>query len=461
MGIGTLAAIILCASAVAAPPNIVVLISDDQRWDAMGCAGNGSIHTPNLDWLAANGTRFSNAFATTSICCTSRVSILSGMYARTHGIDDFATPMPAGLWEQSYPMLLRQAGYYTGFVGKWGIGGEMPTDDYDVFRGFSGQGKYFNEVGDETLHMTTLLEGQARDFIESAPADKPFCLSLSFKAPHVQDNDPRQFLYDPTLEDHYAEDQLPIPRASTTEAYDAMPEFIRASEGRVRWERRFANPEMHQRSLRGYYRLVTGIDRAMGRIMESLKATGRSENTVILFASDHGFFLGEYGLAGKWLMHDPSIRIPFLLYDPRIPKRDRVGRRNEIVLTIDIAPTVLALAGVAAPANLQGRDLSPLLRPGDFAWRSEFFYEHHFGANRAVPIPASEGVRTARWKYTRYVDRDPPYEEVYDLENDPAELTNLAPDHANLPALRKSWETWRQSLAPWDSPRALEWKEPQ
>lgn len=153
-------------------PNIVLLVSDDQRWDAMRCAGNPIIQTPNMDRLAAQGTRFENAFSTTAICCASRASILTGMYTATHTIEDFATALPDDLFRQSYPGQLRRAGYYTGFAGKWGVGNDLPRDEFDFFEGFAGQGKYFNEVDGETVHMTTLIQNQALSFLRNAPEGK-------------------------------------------------------------------------------------------------------------------------------------------------------------------------------------------------------------------------------------------------------------------------------------------------
>ncbi len=437
-------------------PNFLVLVTDDQRWDTLGCAGNSIIETTTIDGIAARGTRFQNAFVTTAICCASRASILTGMYTRTHGIDDFSTPLPGPLAEQTYTALLRRSGYRTGFIGKWGLGGELPTNGFDYFRGFTGQGKYFPEPNDVGRHLTLTMGDQALDFIDECAADTPFCLSVSFKAPHVQDDDPRQFLYDPALKDLYAGIRIPRAPASRAEDFAALPEFVRESEGRVRWHKQFATDAMHEKSVRSYYRLITGLDRTVARIVDALERAGLADNTVILFTSDNGMFLGEHGMAGKWLMYEESIRVPMIICDPRTRPSRRV--RDEMVLNIDLAPTILKLAEIPAPRNMQGRSMTTLLRERRPKWRKEWFYEHHF-ANEGNPyIPACEGVRRERFKYTRYVDRGPEVEFLYDLRRDPHELHGGV--KRNRVELRERWQVWRDSLRRWDEPAAVTWTEP-
>jgi arylsulfatase A-like enzyme len=455
--------VIATTSAVAAPPNILVLVTDDQRWDAMGCAGNEIIQTPNMDKLAEGGTRFKNAFATTAICCVSRASLLTGMYGSTHGIRDFATPLPDALFAQSYPALMREAGYHTGFVGKWGVGNKLPTDKFDVFKGFGGQGQYFNDINGETVHMTTLIGNNAVDYLNTRDSEKPFCLSVSFKAPHVQDQDPRQFLFDPVYEDLYMNNTMPVAETATEEFYMQQPDLLRISEGRNRWVKRFSNFEHHQTSVKGYYRLITGIDVTIGRMMATLEEQGLADNTVIIFTSDHGFFLGERGLAGKWTMHEESIRVPFIIYDPRPGARARRATADEAVLNIDLAPTVLDFAEIDAPESMQGESMRPITQQETKDWRDTWFYEHHFARERKDFIPASEGIRTQDWKYIRYLDSDPLFEELYHVGEDPLEQHNLAkdPDHAKrLETMRVGWKTWRDGLKPWDSADAKGWSEP-
>ena len=428
-------------------PNIVVLLTDDQRWDAMGCMGNPIIRTPNMDRLAKEGTLFRNHFVTTSICAPSRASILSGQYVRRHGIDDFARHFSSQAFQQTYPAILRAHGYYTGFIGKWGIGKAefLPKDDFDFFRGFAGQGKYFHEINGKQVHLTRILADDAVEFLQSCPQDKPFLLALSFKAPHVQDRDPRQFLYDPELEDLYKDVTIPVPETADPRYFEMLPEFIRTSEGRTRWKRRFDTPEKYQASVKGYYRLITGVDRALGRIMAQLQKQGVDDNTVIIYTSDNGFFLGEHGLAGKWLMYEESIRVPLIIRDPRQPASKRGQSVQEMTLNIDIAPTILQLAGIDVPTTMQGRSVIPLYQGRQVPWRQDWFYEHHFGYSGR--IPESEGVRTKKWKYIRYTDQDPVYEELFDLENDAHEVHNLSsdPKYADiLERMRKRWQELRE-----------------
>jgi arylsulfatase A-like enzyme len=432
------------------PPNILFLLTDDQRWDTLGILGNDVVQTPNIDRLAREGVLFENNFVTTSICAVSRASIFTGLYARCHGVHNFSTPLSEELHEISYPARLRDSGYRTGFIGKYGVGGakDLPADRFDYFEGFAGQGQYFNEVGGKTVHLTKILGQQALDFLAGSTSDQPFHLSISFKAPHVQDGTTPYFLSDPEYDNLYADVEFkPYPK-NDPRYFDELPEFLKTSENRVRWEQRFATPEMWQESMRRYYRLLYGVDVQVGRILADLEQRGRLDNTVVLFTSDNGFYLGERGLAGKWYMDEESIRTPLVIRDPRQP--DTSGtRRSEMALNIDLCPTMLALAGLQAPSSMNGRDLRPLVRGETPDWRSEWFYEHLFEHPR---IPKSEGIRTGRSKYFSFFEQQPPVEYLYDLEQDPGEEHNLAADktHADeLAAMQQRRQVWVKSLERW------------
>ncbi len=429
-------------------PNIIFLLTDDQRYDTLGASGNPIIRTPNLDTLAAGGVFFDRAYVTTSICAVNRACIFTGQYASAHGIHDFQTSLSPRQLARSYPAMLKAAGYRVGFVGKFGVG-TKPVGLFDYDRGFDGQGRYFQEVDGRERHLTELMGDWAIEFLRTHEGDRPLCLSVSFKAPHVQDDDPRQFLYDPALEDMYAEDVIPPVPLSERSFFEALPEFLRTSENRRRWHKRFADDAMYQRSVKGYYRLISGVDLAVGRILRTLRELGMEKNTVILFTSDNGFYLGERGFAGKWFAHEVSIRVPLIVYDPR-PDAALPGnagtRREELVLSIDLAPTMLALAGIEPPAEMDGLSFLPLIRGNAPHWRTEFFYEHLF---QHPHIPRSEAVRTQRWKYIRYIDIEPPYEELYDLPTDPHEEHNLAgldTQEATLRMMREKWRAWRERL---------------
>ena len=194
-------------------PNIVFLLTDDQRWDSLGCMGNKIVQTPEIDRLSSQGVTFTNNFVTTSICMTSRASIFLGQYARAHKINDFSTAFTAEQFRRTYPQLLRRAGYHSGFIGKYGVGDEMPVNEFDYWQGFPGQGKYFPQ-GEPGKHLTELMGDQALEFLERAPRDRPFCLSISFKAAHVQDEDPRQFLPSPATEGLYRDVAIPMPKTA-------------------------------------------------------------------------------------------------------------------------------------------------------------------------------------------------------------------------------------------------------
>ena len=407
-------------------PNIIFLLTDDQRADTMGCAGNPIIQTPNMDALANNGVRFTNAFVTTSICASSRASIFTGQWTRRHGINNFRTHFSEDALAQTYPMLLRQGGYRTGFIGKYGVGPkrDLPVDKYDYWKGFAGQGRYENKDNDGNYkHLTKIMGEQAIEFLQGCSTEQPFCLSVSFKAPHVQDSDPRQFIYDRAYENLYKDVTIPTPEKAARHYFDALPDFLQTSEARRRWKIRFLTREKFQESVKSYYRLITGVDVVIGKIRDQLKTLNLDDNTVIMLIGDNGFYLGEYGLAGKWFPHEESIRVPLVVFDPRAGRRRRGVTAGQMALNVDIAPTILELAGLKVPQQMQGRSLAPLLRGKKPKWRTDFFYEHLF---EHATIPRTEALRTKRFKYARYIDYN--YEELYDLKKDPAETTNLAYD---------------------------------
>lgn len=427
-------------------PNIVFLLTDDQRFDALGAMGNDIIQTPHLDRLASEGTVFTNAFVTTSICAISRASIVTGQFARRHGIVDFSTALTPEQFADTFPARLRAAGYRTAFVGKWGLGNPLPVDQYDAWYGFAGQGRYFEEEGG--VHLTDKQGSDALEFLDTcSPEGAPFCLQVSFKAAHCDHGNTPDFTPAERFRPLYANVTIPLPELANEESFKSLPPFLRESEARLRWHDRFGTSDRYQRTVKDYYRLLTGVDDVVGRIVERLHERGLADNTIILFTSDNGFYLGDRGLAGKWFMHEESIRVPLVVYDPGAAAEARGQRREEMVLNIDVAPTILDWAGVAIPEAVQGRSLAPLLQADDgrVAWRGEWFYEHPF-AHRTIPM--SEGVRGERWKYVRYTSIDPPYEELYDLQHDPLEERNLAgdPDAADrLEAMRHQWQRLRDA----------------
>ncbi len=425
-------------------PNIVVIVSDDHRYDALHCMGNSIIQTPNLDALAGQGMLFRNNFCTTAICCTSRASILTGMYARRHGITEFNQDLSPDMLALSYPLRLRHAGYRTAFVGKYGVGVKLPEDAFDYWRGFPGQGVYFYPENERQVHSSDLLAEQSIEFLKTCGPGQPFCLSLSFKSPHALDYDQRPFPPASRFENLYQDVSIPSPKTATERHYEALPAFLKKSEGRKRWEHCFSTPERFQQNVKDYYRLITGMDDAIGQVRRAVADLGCAENTIILFTGDNGYFLGDRGLEGKWYAYEESIRTPLILFDPRAGARKPC---ETMTLNIDVAPTVLDAAGVGVPPRMQGRSLLPLLHGRASAWREDWFYEHHF---KHPGIPRSEGVRTARWSYIRWIDSAPLLEELYDLRQDPLEEHNLAAEAGcaeRLEELRGRWQRYGVSLA--------------
>jgi arylsulfatase A-like enzyme len=447
-----LAGLLSATAAPVASPNLLFVLADDLRWDALGFMGNRVVQTPNLDRLAKRATIFRNAFVTTSICCVSRASIMAGQAERRHGIADFATPFKPGPWARTYPALLRHAGYRTGFIGKFGVGGEAAIKalgkEFDYWRGLPGQGGLFFEANDPTrTHATARMGGQALEFLREVEPGKPFCLSISFTAPHARDGQPREFPPDGRDEPLYADIQIKPPLTASEAFHRLLPESVQNCEGRKRWQRRFATPGMFQATVKDYYRLVTGLDREVGRILQSLEARGLATNTVVVFTSDNGFAFGDRGLADKWFLYEESIRVPLLIADLRGPGRRQARTVDPMVLNIDLAPTLLDYAGIPAPDTMQGQSLRGFVEKRPVRdWRAEWLYEHHFGPKI---IPPSEGVRTERWKYIRYIDESPVVEELFDLQRDRWERRNLARETKFADTLAHLRERWQALAEEW------------
>lgn len=434
-------------------PNFLIVFVDDLHHATFGFMGDQIIQTPNVDALAERGVAFENAFVTTSICQTSRGNFMTGRYAaRTDIYMESFRRLSDEQRAMTYPARLNELGYHTGYVGKWHLG--PGTEElFDDDRSFRGQGRFWDEQHppESGRHLTDRLGDATVEMLHSAPDDRPFAITVGFKAPHVQDgfHPVEPYPASPSTAVLYELDEMPAPPLSDSGFFESQPGFIRESLGRVRWEYRLGPPESlnFQRSMRRYYRMVTAVDQQLGKMVEALRESGRDEDTIIVFTSDHGMYLGERGLAGKWLGHEPSIRIPWVIYDPRLDASHAGGRREEMALLIDMKPTLLEWAGGEPHEQVQGESLVGVLKgeqPED--WRSAFFYEHHSYGDR---IPRSEGVRTERHKYLRYLDSDPLFEELYDLENDPQEARNLAedPEYADLlERMRQEWEQWREAV---------------
>lgn len=410
-------------------PNIIFILTDDQRWDALGYAGNDIIQTPEMDRLASEGTYFSKAFVTTPICASSRASLFTGMHERTHNYTFERGDIKEPYMAISYPNQLKKGGYYTGFFGKFGVNYPNVDGLFDVVENYDRpykyadrRGYYYKTIDEDTVHLTRYTGYKALEFIKNAPDDKPFSLSLSFSAPHAHDPAPLQYFWQEESEDRYADIVIPDPLLNEDKHFEALPQEVRDGFNRLRWHWRYDTPEKYQHSMKGYYRMISGVDDEIALIRQALEDKGVADNTVIIFMGDNGQYLGERQLAGKWLMHDNSLRVPMMIYDPRVKQHHQV---DDMVLNIDITKTILDLAQVEMPCEYQGNSLVPYVNTGVSDKKYETVLVEHLWEFSS--IPSSEGIRSDRWKYFRYRFADVP-EEFYDLDADPMETNNLALD---------------------------------
>jgi N-acetylglucosamine-6-sulfatase len=418
-------------------PNIVFILIDDLRWDELGIAGHPFIKTPNIDRIAHEGAMFRHAFITTPLCSPSRAGFLTGQYAHTNGITDNVDRSPASHKLVTFPLLLHQSGYETAFIGKWHMGNDdRPRPGFDRWVSFKGQGTYFdpdiNEDGKAVKpsgYITDILTGYGVEFIRRRH-DKPFLIYLAHKAihPEVTQND------DGSVNMADAERFLPATRHKDLYAGATIPHrpnYGRAPEGKPALLRKIGNlPPLgagtvtRDESILGRQRSLMAIEEGIGSIWQALKETGQLDNTVIVFASDNGYFYGEHGLSvERRLAYEESIRMPLLVRYPAAIKPGTV--RDEFALNIDLAPTLLELAGVTRPGTMQGRSLVPLLKGAKPAWRSSFLIEYY--SDTVFPRVLRMGykaVRSGRWKYIHYLELDG-MDELYDLESDPYEMKNV------------------------------------
>lgn len=441
-------------------PNILFIMTDDQAKAALSIYGNRILRTPNMDRVGNEGLRFDEAFVTTSVCAPSRASFLTGLYAHSHGVT--SNGEEPGWYHQmglahdqiTYPMLLRQAGYHTAVVGKWHIK-SMPTG-FDHAAILRGQGSYFDPefiVNGAPVrfrgHTDDVIGDQALAYLRQRPKDRPFCLCYQFKAPHGPwEPDPR--FYDafkdveiplpPGFGEPQPED-APVAFSKTTQEIADMADFFHGNERRKALVDENLPEDQRLRAVfqayvKSYYRVLLGVDENVGRVLDFLDQEGLAENTLVVYTSDNGAFLGEHGFYDKRLMLEPSIRIPMLM---RWPARIEPGRVDDdhMVLNIDVAPTFLELAGVAPPDWMHGRSWKPIVEGGPVDWRDDFLYEwYEYPAVHCAR--KHHGVRTRRWKLIHFW-QEPDEWALYDLQNDPNETDNLVdePRYADIVARLK------------------------
>ncbi|MCL4204693.1 MAG: sulfatase [Pirellulaceae bacterium] len=425
------------------PPNIVFFFADDQTSSTLGCYGHPIVRTPNIDSLATRGVRFQNAFVSQSICWVSRTSILTGLTGRSYGTADNPEQTRADVAETLVSDLLRARGYRTGFYGKWHAKmppGYKPSDHFDEFEDIFRNPYYKRQADGSLRHETDLIVDRGIEFIRQQPKDRPFSLNLWFNACHAEDGDRRpgigHFAWPQSADGMYDDVEMPAPRLNDPAIFEALPDFLQTSITRERFFWRWNTEWKYQTNLRAYLRMVSGIDAAIGRLMQALDEAGLAENTIVVYSADNGFHMGNRGLAGKWSHFDESLRVPLIISDPRVPGSQRGIVTDALALNLDLPATFLDWAGVPVPEQYQGRSLQPLVaadKPAD--WRTETFHEHFAVRSR---IPAWEGLRNERFKYAWYFDHGREF--LYDLKHDPDELVNLAADPAHtetLQAMRK------------------------
>jgi N-acetylglucosamine-6-sulfatase len=431
------------APAPGSPPNVLVILTDDQRWDCLGCAGHPHLKTPHIDRLAAEGVRFANAFCTTALCSPSRASILSGLYAHAHGVTNNFTEYPTTL--ASFPRQLQAAGYETAYLGKYHMGEENDEKrpGFDYFVTHKGQGKYFDTEfnidgrrrvvpGYYTVEVTRMAEEWLRK-----PRQKPFLLMLGHKAPHS--------FYTPEPKYAHAFDHVEVPYPDTAFQLDDNPAWVKDRldtwhgiygplfDFRKKFpDRRPEAVKDFAAMTRAYWATLRSVDDSVGRLVQALRDLGQLDNTLIIYMGDNGLLNGEHGMVDKRTMHEPSIRIPLVMrYPPAFKPRVVAGQ----VLTVDVAPSILDVCGAEPLPNIHGKSWKRLAQGDATGWRTAWHYAYDY--EKQFPYtPNVRGVRTADWKYIHYPHGDGRTDrhkaELYHVAADPEERHNLIddPQHA-------------------------------
>jgi N-acetylglucosamine-6-sulfatase len=429
------------------PMNIIFILSDDHRYDAMGFMNKiKGLQTPAMDRMANEGVHVKNAFVTTALCSPSRASILTGQYAHTHTVVDNDAPLPSNL--TFFPQYMQKKGYQTSYFGKWHMGntGDQPQPGFDHWESFQGQGVYYgvtlNINGKRTnyskeTYTTDLLTDHAVEWLDKRNKQKPFFMYLSHKGVHAEFEPAKRH------EGKYANLEIVTPPSmyltatdssrffgtatppSTKVNYADIPKWVRNQ--RYSWhgvDHMYHGEIKFDEFYRRYLETLQAVDESIQRVMEYLEKNNLANNTMLVYMGDNGFSFGEHGLIDKRHAYEESMRVPLLVWAPGLAKPKSV--MEQVVMNIDIAPTFLDLAGIAKPANMQGSSFAPLLRGENISWRDKAFYEYYWEA----PYPSTPtifAIRTDRYKYI-YNHGTWDINELYDLQNDPYEMNNLIRD---------------------------------
>ncbi len=413
----------------AARPNIVFVLVDDLRWDALGCMGHPVAKTPNIDRIAKEGVLFKNFFVSIPLCAPSRSSFLTGQYAHKTGIIDNSNRSTTSHQLVTFPRLLHDGGYDSGYVGKWHMGNDSsrrPGFDYWVC--LPGQGAYespmMNVNGkDEKVpgYVTDIINEHAVKFIKQEHK-KPFVLYVAHKAVHGP------FFPAERHKNLYANARFPVP-PNIKDSLEGKPALTSESDTERKKKKNreklgMKEGKVSEKGAIQQLQCLAAIDDGVGEIFKALKETKQLDNTIIVFSSDNGYFWGEHGLGDKRWAYEESIRDPLLI---RYPKLIKAGTTlDQLVMNIDVAPTFLDLAGVSIPKNIQGRSLLPLFKDKKVEWRASLLTEY-FREKMYPRTPTWQAVRTSDWKLIHYTDVQD-MDELYDLKDDPYEMKNLIKD---------------------------------
>lgn len=418
-------------------PNIIFILADDQRNDLLSCAGHPIVKTPTLDKLSEKGVRFTNAFVTTSICMVSRATIFTGLYEAKHNYFNENRTIKSEYIANAYPYHLKKAGYTTGFVGKLGFGMDKGKkrlpEMFDYYQISPNNFPCFIEQADGTLkHSADVWGDKAIEFIKEQSSETPFFLSLSFNSVHAVDNNhqPGQnghYPYPVAMENLYADMEIPEPKLAAPEIFENHPGFMKKSLNRERYFWRWDTDEKYQINMRAYYRMISGYDAVIQRVLEALKKQGLDENTIIIYTADNGYYMGNRGFAGKWSHYDESMRVPMIIYNPRQAENLKGKTNDKFVLNVDIPSTILDFAKIGIPETYQGKSVIPLLNGNENEWRTSFYFEFRRNTPE-VGLHPFIGFRDTDYVFAQYYGQTPAYEYLHDLKKDPDQVTNFI-DH--------------------------------
>ncbi|MGZ8833901.1 MAG: sulfatase family protein [Thermoanaerobaculia bacterium] len=448
-------------------PNILFIMTDDQRKDALSVYGNRVLKTPAIDRIGTEGMRLDEFFVTNSLCAPSRATFYTGLYSHMHGVTTNGAGEPfrnqGGLRErqQTFMSLLHDAGYETALVGKWHLRSTPAGfDSWVILPG--GGGAYFdppmNANGVHVRmrgHADDVVGDQAIESLQNRSKDRPFMMLMNFKSPH------RNWYPAKRFENAFEGVEIPLPRTYEDRLdTDALKRAQMAIANMPDFKDRGVSPDLprderkrrnYEALVRNYYRTLLSVDENVGRALEYLDMNDLAKNTVVVFTSDNGFFLGEYGLFDKRLMYDAALRVPLLF---RWPGKIKAGTTDSahLLTNVDIAPTLLEIAGVPIPSSMQGRSFLRTLQGQAEPSRDAFYYEFFEYPDYDHCARKHRGLRTAKWKLIEYWEQPVEYE-LYDLEKDPDETKNLASSKASMVReLKARMDTLRHDLGEVDAP---------